>query len=41
MRAFVFAFLVLGGIALGSAAILLNYVQQSAATAFTEPSARV
>jgi hypothetical protein len=41
MRAFVFACLVLAGIALGSAAILLELVQESAPTAFAEPSARV
>ena len=41
MRAFVFACLVLAGIAFGSAAILLELIQQSAITAFAEPSARV
>ncbi|SHN78373.1 hypothetical protein [Bradyrhizobium erythrophlei] len=41
MRAFVFACLVLAGIAVGSAAILIEMVQQSSSTAFAEPSARV
>jgi hypothetical protein len=41
MRAFVFACLVLGAVAAGSAAILLEFVQESAETAFAEPSARV
>jgi hypothetical protein len=41
MRAFVFACLVLAGIAAGSAAILVEFVQESAGTAFAEPSARV
>jgi hypothetical protein len=41
MRAFAFACLVLIGIAVGSAAILLELVQQSSSTAFAEPSARI
>jgi len=41
MRAFGFACLVLAGIAFGSAAILIELVQQSATKAFAEPSARV
>jgi hypothetical protein len=41
MRAFAVACLVLVGIAVGSAAILIEMVQQSTSTAFAEPSARV
>jgi hypothetical protein len=41
MRAFAFACLVLVGIAVGSAVILLELVQESSSTAFAEPSARV
>ena len=41
MRAFVFSCLVLVGIAAGSAAVLLQVDQESASTAFAEPSARV
>jgi hypothetical protein len=41
MRAFAFACLVLVGVAVGSAAILLEMVQQSSSTAFAEPSARI
>jgi F0F1-type ATP synthase membrane subunit c/vacuolar-type H+-ATPase subunit K len=41
MRAFAFACLVLAGIAVGSAAIVLGFVQQSVSTAFAEPTARV
>jgi hypothetical protein len=41
MRAFVFACLMLAGIAVGSAAILLELVQESSSTAFAEPSARI
>jgi hypothetical protein len=41
MRAFAFACFVLVGIAGGSAAILSELVQQSSATAFAEPSARI
>jgi F0F1-type ATP synthase membrane subunit c/vacuolar-type H+-ATPase subunit K len=41
MRAFAFACLVVVGIAVGSAAILVGFVQESAGTAFAEPSARV
>lgn len=41
MRAFAFACLVLAGLAVGSAVILLEFVQESASTAFAEPSARV
>jgi hypothetical protein len=41
MRAFGFACLMLVGIAVGSAVILLELVQQSASTAFAEPSARI
>jgi hypothetical protein len=41
MRAFFFSCLVLAGIAVGSAAILLEFVQESATAAFAEPSARV
>jgi hypothetical protein len=41
MRAFIFACLVLTGIAVGSAAILLGVVQEPVSTAFAEPSARV
>ena len=41
MRTFVIACLVLTTIAFGSAATLLMFVQELAATAFAEPSARV
>jgi hypothetical protein len=41
MRAFVFACLVLAGIAVGSAAILVEFAQEAAGTAFAEPTARV
>jgi hypothetical protein len=41
MRAFAFACLFLAGIAAGSAAVLLEFVQQSASTAFAESSARI
>ena len=41
MRAFAFACLVLVGVAVGSAAILVELVQQSSSAAFAEPSARV
>jgi hypothetical protein len=41
MRAFAVACLVLVGIAVGSAVILIEMVQQSSSTAFAEPSARV
>jgi hypothetical protein len=41
MRAFAFACLVLVTIAAGSAAILIEMVQQTSSTAFAEPSARV
>lgn len=40
MRAFVVACSVLTVIAIGSAAILLHYVQEPSAAAFAEPSAR-
>lgn len=41
MRAFAFACLILAVIGVGSAAILLELVQQSSSTAFAEPSARI
>jgi hypothetical protein len=41
MRAFAFACLVLAAIAVGSAAILVQFVQEPASVAFAEPSARV
>jgi hypothetical protein len=41
MRAFIFACLILTGIAVGSAAVLLEFVQQPASAAFAESSARV
>jgi hypothetical protein len=41
MRTFVIACLVLTTIAFGSAAILLSFVQESATTAFAEPSAQL
>jgi hypothetical protein len=41
MRAFAFACLMLAGIAAGSAAILLELVQESSSTAFAEQSARI
>ncbi|HUN97781.1 MAG TPA: hypothetical protein VMU69_16310 [Bradyrhizobium sp.] len=41
MRAFVFACLFAAIIAVGAAAILENFVQESVTTAFAEPSARV
>lgn len=39
MRAFLVACVVVGVIAVGAAAILDNFVQQTAHAAFTEPSA--
>jgi hypothetical protein len=41
MRAFAVACLTAAGIAVGVAAILDNFVQQSATVAFAEPTARV
>jgi hypothetical protein len=41
MRAFFFALLLGAVIAVGAAAILDNFVQESATMAFAEPSARV
>ena len=41
MRAFFFALLLGAVFAVGAAAILDNFVQESATTAFAEPSARV
>ena len=41
MRAFAVACLIVVVIALGSAVILDNFVQQSAAGAFAEPTARI
>ena len=41
MRAFTVACLIVLVIAVGSAGILDNFVQQSAAEAFAEPTARV
>ena len=41
MRAFFFALLLGAVIAVGAAAILDNFVQETATTAFAEPSARV
>jgi hypothetical protein len=41
MRAFIAACVVAGVVAVGAAAILDNYVQQTARAAFAEPSARI
>lgn len=41
MRAFALACLIALVIAVGAAGILDNFVQQSAAEAFTEPTARI
>jgi len=41
MRAFAVACLTAVGISVGVAAILDNFVQQSAAVAFAEPTARI
>jgi hypothetical protein len=41
MRAFAVACLVVVAIAIGAAASLDNFVQESSAAAFTEPSARI
>jgi hypothetical protein len=41
MRAFVFACLVLAGIAVGSAVILSELIQEPASIAFAEPGVRV
>jgi hypothetical protein len=41
MRVFVIACLFAAAVALGAAGILDNFVQESAKTAFAEPSARV
>jgi hypothetical protein len=40
MRAFIVACVVAGIIAVGSAAVLDNFVQESSAAAFTEPGVR-
>ena len=41
MRAFIAACAVAGVVAVGAAAILDNFVQQTARAAFAEPSARI
>jgi hypothetical protein len=41
MRTFIVACAILVGIAVGAAAILDEFVQQSATVAFAEPSARI
>jgi cobalamin synthase len=41
MRAFTVACLVIGVIAVGTAAILDNFVQEPSSAAFAEPSARI
>jgi hypothetical protein len=41
MRVFMVACLVATMIALGTAAVLDHFVQESSSTAFTEPSARI
>ena len=41
MRVFIVACFAVAVIALGAAAVLDGFVQESAATAFTEPSARI
>ena len=41
MRTFILACAILVGVAVGAAAILDGFVQQSAPVAFAEPSARV
>jgi hypothetical protein len=41
MRVFMVACFVVTVIALGTAAVLVEFVQESSATAFTEPSARI
>jgi hypothetical protein len=41
MRVFMVACFAVAVIALGTAAVLVEFVQASAATAFTEPSARI
>jgi hypothetical protein len=41
MRAFIAACVVAGVVAVGGAAIIDNFVQQTARAAFAEPSARI
>jgi hypothetical protein len=41
MRVFMIACFAVTVIALGAAAVLVEFVQESSATAFTEPSARI
>jgi hypothetical protein len=41
MRVFIVACLVVGIVAVGTAAVLDRFVQQSSAAAFTEPGVRV
>ena len=41
MRVFVVACFAVTVIALGSAAVLVEFLQESSATTFTEPSARI
>ena len=41
MRVFIVACFTVAVIALGAAAVLVEFVQESSATAFTEPSARI
>ena len=41
MRVFIVACFAVTVIALGSAAVLVEFLQESSATAFTEPSARI
>jgi hypothetical protein len=41
MRAFIAACVVVGVIAVGAAAILDNFVQETASRAFAEPSVRI
>ncbi len=41
MRVFMVACFAVTVIALGSAAVLVEFLQESSATAFTEPSARI
>jgi hypothetical protein len=41
MRVFMVACFAVTVIALGAAAVLVEFVQESSATAFTEPSARI
>ena len=41
MRVFIVACLVVTMVAVGAAAVLDHFVQESSSTAFTEPSARI